>query len=409
MASHNFRDYLMPADAPRIALAKGVDVGTYAARMLATEKAHLLKAHWQAMLDETFRGITADGEVESGLYPLRDEGFEVEEAVASANALLETLTESQRDHVSHAIDAKQWRAWYNPEIPFNDYGIRLEDTGASTQQAFWRLLQSCTSAEGFTKVQRLMDANHFLGELYDLTNIMNRWSFHFMIFGEPSTGKPWGWNIYGHHVAFCCFIIGRQLVIAPTFMGVEPNVIARGDETDCTLFTEEEYLGLALMQSLEGDLQRRSTIYAQMEDPAMPPERFNFADQRHLAGAFQDNRVIPLEGICVAEFNDAQREKLMTLIGVFLDFLPDGPRQARLQLIEQHLDNTWWNWIGGCGDDDVFYYRVQSPVLLLEFDHHSGMWLTNEQPEKFHIHTITRLPNGNDYGKALLDVYRQQQ
>ncbi|VFS88627.1 Uncharacterised protein [Raoultella planticola] len=37
----------------------------------------------------------------------------------------------------------------------------------------------------------------------------------------------------------------------------------------------------------------------------MPPERFNFADQRHLGGAFQDNRMIPYEGICVAEFSPA--------------------------------------------------------------------------------------------------------
>ncbi len=191
-------------------------------------------------------------------------------------------------------------------------------------------------------------------------------------------------------------------------MGVEPNVIARGDDTDCVLFTEEEQRGLALMQSLNADQQARATLYQQMEDPLMPPERFNFADQRHLGGAFQDNRVIPLEGICVAEFNASQRASLMETIRVFLDFLPDGPREARLKQIEQHLESTWWSWIGGCGNDDVFYYRIQSPVVLLEFDHHSGMWLTNEEPARFHIHTITRIPNGNDYGKALLMQYQKQ-
>ncbi|MCZ4061518.1 hypothetical protein O3W44_23845 [Pantoea sp. LMR881] len=39
MASQNFRDYLMPADAHRIGLARGVDVHTYGERMLATAKA----------------------------------------------------------------------------------------------------------------------------------------------------------------------------------------------------------------------------------------------------------------------------------------------------------------------------------------------------------------------------------
>ncbi|WP_251869009.1 DUF3500 domain-containing protein, partial [Enterobacter asburiae] len=76
-----------------------------------------------------------------------------------------------------------------------------------------------------------------------------------------------------HHVAFCCFIVGRQLTIAPTFMGVEPNVIDRGDDSDATLFSDEERCGLALMQALTPRQQKRATIFQQMEDPAMPPER----------------------------------------------------------------------------------------------------------------------------------------
>ena len=406
MTSRNFRDYLLPPDAPRILAARDVDVATYGSRMLATDKARELQAQWQAMLDETYRGITTDGQVREALFTLEDEGFDVAGATSAAAAFLMTLTPAQRQRICQPIDAPQWRAWYNPEIPFNDYGVRLEETPLATREAFLALLRACTSLEGFNKVHRLMDANHFLGELYDLNNIMNRWSFHFLMFGEPSLDKPWGWSIYGHHVAFCCFIVGRQLTIAPTFMGVEPNVIARGDESDAVLFTDEERDGLALMQSLTPEQQAQATLYLDMEDPSMPPERFNFADQRHLGGAFQDNRVIPYEGICAAQFSEAQRQRLMTTVGRFLDFLPDGPRQARLALIERYLDETWWCWIGGCGDDDVFYYRIQSPVVMLEFDHHNGMWLTNERPARFHIHTITRIPNGNDYGKALLQQYR---
>jgi len=39
---------------------------------------------------------------------------------------------------------------------------------------------------------------------------------------------------------------------------------------------------------------------------------------------------------------------------------------------------------------------------MVEFDHHSGVWLTNAEPAKYHVHTIVRTPNGNDYGKDLL-------
>jgi hypothetical protein len=41
-------------------------------------------------------------------------------------------------------------------------------------------------------------------------------------------------------------------------------------------------------------------------------------------------------------------------------------------------------------------------VLIVEFDHHAGIFLTSEEPQPFHIHTIVRAPNGGDYGMELL-------
>ena len=47
-------------------------------------------------------------------------------------------------------------------------------------------------------------------------------------------------------------------------------------------------------------------------------------------------------------------------------------------------------------------YKVYSPVLLIEFDMHKGVFLDNEEPEKFHVHITVRTPNGNDYRRDLL-------
>ena len=58
--------------------------------------------------------------------------------------------------------------------------------------------------------------------------------------------------------------------------------------------------------------------------------------------------------------------------------------------------------MGGCDDDAVFYYRIHSPVILIEFDHQTGVAFDNDQPTRNHIHTVVRTPNGNDYGKDLL-------
>jgi len=75
---------------------------------------------------------------------------------------------------------------------------------------------------------------------------------------------------------------------------------------------------------------------------------------------------------------------------------------ALLADVERHLDDTHLAWIGGAGDDDPFYYRIHSPVLMIEYDCHQGIFLDNPQPEPFHVHTIVRTPNGGDYGRDLL-------
>lgn len=82
--------------------------------------------------------------------------------------------------------------------------------------------------------------------------------------------------------------------------------------------------------------------------------------------------------------------------------LPDGPAAVFMESVEQHLDDTHLAWIGGSGDDDAFYYRIHSPVVLIEYDCHQGVFLDNDQPEPFHVHTIVRTPNGGDYGRDLL-------
>lgn len=409
MTSFDYRDYVLAPDNPRVGPSRGLDPVTYSAPILATDRAIALKAEWDRLLAEPFVGITHDGHAEEGLFVLEDQGFDPRAAVDAAHAILSTMTAEQRDACCLPVEATEWRAWYNPELVFNTLGVRLEHLSDGARDCFWDLLAACTSARGFTKIRQLMKANLFLGELYDLRQIMNEWSYHFHIFGEPSLTEPWGWHIYGHHVGFNVLILGRQMVISPTFMGTEPNDITLESGESFSMFKEEEAKGLALMQSLPLDLQERATLFTLMEDPAMPAWRFNFADQRHLGGAFQDNRRVPVEGVCVAEFDDSQRAALLDLCETFYSHWPDGPRAARMRQIATHLDRTYFSWIGGHGDDDPFYFHIHSPVVMLEFDHHSGMWLSNEEPAKFHIHVISRIPNGNDYGKALIALHRAQQ
>jgi len=76
--------------------------------------------------------------------------------------------------------------------------------------------------------------------------------------------------------------------------------------------------------------------------------------------------------------------------------------------VKRHLDATHFAWIGPVDDHSPFYYRILSPVILVEFDHQSGIVYDNDEPSRDHIHTVVRTPNGNDYGRDLLRQHYAQ-
>lgn len=136
----------------------------------------------------------------------------------------------------------------------------------------------------------------------------------------------------------------------------------------------------------------------------MPPGRWNRNDQRHLCGAYRDNRIVPCEGITVSSMIPEQIKLVEDILPEFLRYLPTRARELRLTQIHKFFSETYFCWIGGFGDHHAFYYRIQSPVIIVEFNHHSGVFLHNSEPTRFHIHTLLRTPNAGDYGKALLPL-----
>jgi hypothetical protein len=263
------------------------------------------------------------------------------------------------------------------------------------------VLRATLSAEGYEKAVSAMRVNGFLGEVVQGSSVMNEFSYNFVLFGEPSTTRPWGLSFYGHHLCLSVFFYKTQIVISPWFTGAEPNIIDQGPYKGTRILHVEERLGLELMQSLSPPQQSAAQIYKEMKDPAMPKGRWNHDDQRHLCGAYRDNRVVPYEGVTVSSLDEKQQPLVLGILDQYLLYLPQPARKIRLEDMKSHFGETYFCWIGGFGDKDPFYYRIQSPVVIVEFDHHSGVFLNNAHPAKFHIHTLLRTPNGGDYGMAL--------
>lgn len=406
-----FRDYIPPADAPRsIQLAESDTYQWAGHRCSEPFMIGWMKA-WKERYDQPYKGITTDGKVIPNLFRLADknENFRAPtHAVKAAQNAINVASEEEREKLLRPVDAPEWRFWMNPEIYVFKHGVRLEEASKDLVAALHVLMQASLSAEGYEKAHGCMKVNQFLGEVVNGTKVLNENSYNFVIFGTPSPEEPWGWQIFGHHLCMNCFMVGTQMVVSPVFMGAEPNIIDAGPHEGLELFVDQEQTALSLMQSLDPEVQKDVQIYKKLSGDEYPPGRWHRADQRHLGGAFQDNRIVPYEGVRVTTFSEPQQDAVRKLVKLSLNYLPEKALASHLEQIASHWNDTWFCWIGGFGDRDAFYYKVHSPVIMVEFDHHSGVFLNNKEPLPFHIHTLVRTPNGNDYGKQLLRQHQER-
>jgi hypothetical protein len=232
------------------------------------------------------------------------------------------------------------------------------------------------------------------GKDYEYTGKLDEygeWLYHITVMGEPSMTEPWGWQLEGHHLIINYFVLGDQVVMTPTFMGSEPVSAATGQYAGTEVLQAEQDKGLTFMQSLDAE-QRASAI--------LEPEKTTNHAQ---AQQYSDNLVLPYEGIRATGLNGAQRARLLDLIGEYVGNMTDGHARVRMDEVREHIDETYFAWIGELSDTGVFYYRIHSPVILIEFDHQRPVALDGDGvPTRRHIHSVVRTPNGNDYGKDLL-------
>ncbi|MCO7220906.1 DUF3500 domain-containing protein [Klenkia sp. PcliD-1-E] len=409
----DFRQYLYPHDHPRLAEVRGMDPYAYRdhARTPGTFTGGLVEG-WTPLHRRPFRGITEDGVLREGLYPLEParagEEAPMAAMVDAAGTLLDLLGEDDRARVQHTVDAVEWQTWANPEFMQFDTGLRLEFQPAAVREAALALVAASLSPEGFAQVQLMMRINGFLGDVVGLPEVLGEFSYNVALYGEPDLRGPWGWQLFGHHCAVNCLVVEGRMVLSPVFLGAEPDAIDEGPHTSPRAFAGRIAQWRAVMAAMTPEQRASATVYAQMVDPAMPPGRVHPGDERHLGGAFQDNRVIPVEGVRVADLPDAAQAAARAVAATAVGLLPAGPRVARLREVDEQWAQTTFSWIGGHGPEDVFYARLQSPVLVAELDHHCGVFLDYDTPQPFHVHTVLRTPHGNDYGRAWVRQWQEQ-
>jgi hypothetical protein len=345
-------------------------------------------------LANPFKGVTTNGDVVPGLFEIKPTGVSTEPVRNAADRFIATLTPVQLARTMFPVDDLEWRKWMNQHF-YVRQGISFAEMTDTQREAAFGLIRACLSARGFDLTRNIMRLNETLAELSGDHEFLGEWLYYIQIFGKPSATEPWGWKLEGHHAIVNCFVLGDQMVMTPLFIGSEPVKAPSGKYKGLEILQEEQNSGLEMITALS-EAQRKQAIL-----------NFSKTGNNNLTEAFKDNVVIEYAGLRTNDLAGPARQRFRDLIQLYVSNMDEGHTRVKMDDVDRHLDNTWFTWIGGTQPDSVFYYRVQSPVILVEFDHQQPANLRKfsadpTKPTQQHIHCVVRTPNGNDYGKDLL-------
>jgi hypothetical protein len=346
-----------------------------------------------------FIGITSNGQIEPGLFPVRASGVSTEPVRRAVVAFLASLTPEQKKRARYPVDDIEWRKWANQDLYIRQGVSFLEMTDKQRELAF-NVLRAGLSAYGFRRTRDIMRLNQTLAELTNNPERFGEWNYYMTVMGEPSAKDPWGWQFDGHHGVINYFIRGDQVVMTPVFAGSEP-VIARDGKYQGTLVLQgEQDRGLALVNALPEVLQKVAILSGTKTTAAS------------VAEAFHDNVDLNYEGVHASSLPEPLKQQLIDLIALHVSAMDTGHARVKMEEVKKYINRTTFAWIGQRQQDSVFYYRIQSPVIMIEFDHQPPFALRTPGgsllPQHDHIHTVVRTPNGNDYGKDLLRQHYAQ-
>lgn len=343
---------------------------------------------------EPFRGITMNGTVQPGLFKTSQSGIAVKAMADAAQTFLSALSSNQRSQTQYPLTSEIKRRWTNVSSA-KRYGISYAEMTEAQRQKADALLKAFLSSDGYRQSKDIMLINGYLAEATGNKQRYGVDQFWISIYGDPADQQPWGWRLEGHHLVISVTIIGDQVVMTPTFMGAEPTIIPSGPHQGVAVMQHQEATARALIASLNAEQVKQAQLSSQKQGSNM------------LTEAYKDNAIVPQQGLQASELSSAQQRLLMEVISSFADQFRKELSAERLKEVRDHLNDTTFLWIGGRDQEAPIYYRIQSPVLLIEFDQQRAVSLPSQsqQPIRTHVHSMVRTPNGNDYGENLLQQH----
>ena len=270
-------------------------------------------------------------------------------------------------------------------VPLSRKGPTFHDFNERQKTTALALLRASLSNQGYQKAIDIMELEKVLIIIEKQTSdnhYRDPLNYHFCIFGSPSPDKPWGWRFEGHHISInFASTDGKIVSSTPSFFGSNPGIVKIEEQKGKQALKLESELGLALVNTLNED-QLKAARFA------------DEAPKEIITGKMRKVSSIEPRGISFTSLTDDQKKVFLQLLDVFVNNYEFGFSKTLMEKIKKAgIENLSFAWAGGMQYGVAHYYRIQGPMLLIEYD--------NIQNNANHVHTVVR-DLTNDFAEDIL-------
>lgn len=308
-----------------------------------------------------------------------------ERLAAAAQHFLGSLRPALHERAALAFEDAARTDWHF--VPRDRAGVTLKEMNDEERRAAHALLRATLSTRGYLKADAVMQLDAVLREMAreagreDPSRDPER--YFIAVYGKPSSDRPWGWRIEGHHLSLnFTGAGGEEFAVAPAFLGANPAEVLHGPHAGLRVLAAEEDLARELLASLDA-AQRKAAI---ISDQA--PREVLLLPGRAVSSIGE------AVGLAAAEMRADQRAMLSRLIEEYAHNLEhDLAHQQLDRITAAGIEKVRFAWAGSDVRGQPHYYRLHGPTFVIEYD--------NTQDGANHVHTVWRDVE-RDFGADLL-------
>ncbi len=317
-------------------------------------------------------------------------------ALTATKAFLKSLEPEKLQKAFMPYETEERRNWYF--VPIERKGLPILEMNDAQRNAAMNLVKASVSQSAYETTSAIMQLEIILKLIEKLPTENQRrhpGKYYFSVFGTPDAQKLWGWRIEGHHISLNFSSENGKIISGtPLFVGSNPAIVPEGfPEAGKQILKKEETMGLDLLHSFSEE-QLKKVIVSNKTFP----EIFS----SNLPHYSQPDSV--KNGISFGEMTKSQQKELIKLISFYVERYPFGFANEFMEKIEKTgFDKLIFTWMGAKEakiGNGGHYYRIQNPVLFIEYD--------NTQTNANHVHTVIR-DLTNDFGEDLLRKHYEQE